>query len=535
MQRSATGCNAKRCRMRMRNLDDHCSDHKGLFLVSAVLRRTAKMGLSMEVDRFFKVTERGSTIGTEIKAGIATFLTMSYILLVNPQILGAAGLPVKAVVTATALSSTLASLLCGLTANLPVGMSPGMGLNAYLVFSQVVGMGLLLTFIGLQSSKIVVPDKETMVTMGDLLGLEPVLAIGGLAVIASLHFRNVKGSIIIGIMVTALAYFTLKDTWPTEFLALPHLQTFELDFSDLFATPKTAAWSAVLAYALVMIFDIGGAMFGLGNLAGLVKDGQVPGAVVTYLSAAASTALGALTGTTPLIIAAESAVGIKEGGRTGLVAVTVSGCFLCSMFLAPLLQAIPQVATAPVLVLVGAMMMGESTHIDWSSMMTAVPAFLTIVIQPFTFSIANGIYAGLVMSILLYVLTGSFLETLGFGGFGASKREAGAQEDLEAYVPVLDGHEYAAHQHAAAASGASAVGIVDSNGMDVQRGASSLSVPVGSLPSGSRGTPYERGSFSMYINTFGSHAASPGGLLLGSQLGAGSRVGSHMGSEEPEH
>jgi AGZA family xanthine/uracil permease-like MFS transporter len=199
-----------------------------------------------------------------------------------------------------------------------------------------------------------------------------------------------------------------------------------------------------------------------------------------------------------------------------------------------LLQAIPQVATAPVLVLVGAMMMGESTHIDWSSMMTAVPAFLTIVIQPFTFSIANGIYAGLVMSILLYLLTGSFLETLGFTSFGGSKDAGLAEEDLEAYIPVLDGPDYAAQQTAAAA-GASAVAIEDSNGINVHRRSSAASVPVGSLPHGSRGTPYERGSFSMYINTFGSHTASPGRFVLGSQMGAGSHVGSHMGSEEPEH
>jgi AGZA family xanthine/uracil permease-like MFS transporter len=175
------------------------------------------------------------------------------------------------------------------------------------------------------------------------------------------------------------------------------------------------------------------------------------------------------------------------------------------------------------------MMMGESTHIDWSSMMTAVPAFLTIVIQPFTFSIANGIYAGLVMSILLYLLTGTFLETLGFTGFGRSKEEVA--EDLEAYVPVSDGQQYEAQQEAAA----TAVAIEGSNGVAVRPRSSSRSVPVGSLPSGSRGTPYERGSFSMYINTFGSHTASPNRMVLGSQLGAGSHMGSHMGSEEPEH
>lgn len=529
------------------------------------------MGWAVAVDRYFRVSERGSTLGTEVKSGVVTFLTMSYILLVNPQILGAAGLPVKAVVTATALTSTLASLVCGLTANLPVGLSPGMGLNAYLVFSQVlglgvsvgkalagclvasgvvallavvralniilaivpdsiklavvVGMGLLLTFIGLQTSKIVVPDKETLVTMGDLLGLEPVLAISGLAVISALHFRNVRGSIIIGVLLTAAGYFVAKHTFPHEFLALPHLQLFSLDFSDLFsASPSPAAWSAVLAYSLVMIFDIGGAMFGLGNLAGLVQDGQVPGAVWTYLAAAGGTALGAVTGTTPLIIAAESAVGIKEGGRTGLVAVTVAGCFASSMFLSPFLQAIPQVATAPVLVLVGAMMMGESTHIDWSSMLTAVPAFLTIVIQPFTFSIANGIYAGLVMSVLLWLLTGRFLDTCFAGG---AKDEP--VEDLE--TPILEYAHPNGSQAAEAAgaprapaSPAAAGGIPIGPGFPRRPG--SYAGGVGSVPRvGSRGTPYERGSFTMYINTFGSHTSPRGGMLGTPQ----------QMSEEPEH
>lgn len=416
------------------------------------------MGFAQEVDKFFKITERGSTIATEIKAGVITFLTMSYILLVNPQILGQAGLDVKAVVTATAASSTIASLLCGLLANMPVGMSPGMGLNAFLVFSQVlglgvpatqalagcftaacfvaflavvkalsfilalvpdsiklatvVGMGLLLSFIGLQTATIVVPDAETMVTMGNLLSVEALLAIVGLAIIAALHYREVKGAIIIGILICAVAYFALRSAWPHAFVALPVGELFQLDFTNLFTTPKAAAYSAVLAYSLVMIFDIGGAMFGLGNLAGLVENGEVPGAVSIYLSAAIGTAVGAWTGTTPLIIAAESAVGIKEGGRTGLVAVTISGCFLISMFLAPFLQAIPPVATAPVLVLVGTMMMGECIHINWGSMPEAVPAFLTMVIQPFTFSIANGIYAGLAMSLLLFILTGNFITPL---------------------------------------------------------------------------------------------------------------------------
>lgn len=549
-------------------------------------------GFARFLDRYFRITERNSDIPTEVKAGICTFMTMSYILLVNGQILGAGGLPVKSVVAATALTSCLASFLAGVLANVPFGVSPGMGLNAFLVFSQVlglgvtpqsalagcmlaalivgalascralnlvlslvpdsiklatvVGMGLLLSFIGLQTAKVVVPDAETMVTLGDLSGsLEPLLAAGGLALIAALHYRNVRGSIIVGILATALAYFAAVGGWPTQIVALPHLQRVELDYSTLFGgsgsgaegaggvgaalnaasprrllsmlsevtsssspsltlassasrataervrlsstgggaplsveaqedealllplarhhpnapqppepkpkpnPPKTStphatqatAWSAVCAYGLVMVFDIGGAMFGLGSLAGLVRQrpdgrgGELPGATWVFLAACLGTALGAATGTTPLIIAAESAVGIKEGGRTGLVAVVISLCFAASCFLAPLLQAIPQVATSPVLVLVGAMMMGESVHIDWGAMPTAVPAFLTIVVQPFTFSIANGIYAGVLMSAALFVLTGMAWMELRRVVFGSSRgSEAGEEQGVVAGI-----------------------------------------------------------------------------------------------------
>lgn len=372
--------------------------------------------------------------------------------------------------TATALSSMLASLLVGLGCNMPFGMSPGMGLNAYLVFSQVlgadvkldaalagcmaaaglvallaviralhvilavvpdsiklatvVGMGLLLTFIGLQSADIVVADPETMVAVGDLLALKPALAIGGLALITALSYRNVRGGIMVGILATAVAFFAAAGGWPTTFVDVPHLRWGKFDWHDLFESPAPGAWNAVMAYSLVMVFDIGGAMYGLGNLAGLVKDGAIPGATRCYLAAAAGTALGAVlgawraragwwegglggrrfrgagclhaqqrlsfwrgwlgscagpasssvlrgggrqtarhahglqtcprrlrprappAGTTPVIIAAENAVGIKEGGRTGLVAVTVAGCFGLAVFFAPFLQSIPQVGAA---------------------------------------------------------------------------------------------------------------------------------------------------------------------------------------------
>lgn len=236
----------------------------------------------------------------------------------------------------------VSSLLVGLTCNMPFGLSPGMGLNAYLVYSQVlgadvaldaalagcmaaaglvallaiiralhvvlavvpdsiklatvVGMGLLLTFIGLQTAGIVVADPETMVTVGDLLALKPALAIGGLALITSLSYRNVRGGIMIGVLLAALTYFAVAGGWPTHFVALPHLRIGTFDWTSLFVTPTGGAWNAVTAYSLVMVFDIGGAMFGLGNLAGLVKEGQIPGATRCYLAACVGTALGAITG-----------------------------------------------------------------------------------------------------------------------------------------------------------------------------------------------------------------------------------------------
>mmetsp|Transcript_22407 Transcript_22407/g.48964 ORF Transcript_22407/g.48964 Transcript_22407/m.48964 type:complete len:494 (-) Transcript_22407:592-2073(-) len=489
------------------------------------------------IDKWFKLTERGTTVGTEIRAGITTFLTMAYILLVNPQILGVAGLPLKEVVTSTALTSCIASLLCGLFANLPVGIAPGMGLNAYLVFSQVlgmkvsvesalaccftasvlvavlaliralslilalvpntiklatvVGMGVLLSFIGLQTAHVVVKDEETMVTLGNLASAEVLLALMGLAIIATLHYRNIKGSILIGIVVTALAYYAVKSSWPTSFVAMPSLAFWKLDFSDVLAF-KPEAWSAVCAYALVMIFDIGGAMYGLGNLAGLVKDGAVPGAVATYLSASIATAFGSLTGTTPLIIAAESAVGIKEGGRTGLVGVTVSVCFAISLFFAPILQAVPPVATAPVLVLVGAMMMGECHHIDFTNMVSAVPAFLTIVIQPFTFSIANGIYAGLVFSLALFILSGDFIPYF-------KNLASGSADGLD--EPLLPDQE--AH--------------VSSGSADLRHGslAQTMQHAVHKIVEGQ--APFERTSHALLVNTQGTppHSSSLAGSYPG--------------------
>ncbi|GAX78068.1 hypothetical protein CEUSTIGMA_g5510.t1 [Chlamydomonas eustigma] len=415
--------------------------------------------LDRSVDKtYFQITSRGSSWGVEIRAGLCTFLTVSYILVLNPQILSAAGLPVKETTSSTALVIALTSILSGLLSNTPFILAPS-GLNAYLAYSEVlgrgvslpaalacclaasavvllltltravtlvmaivpntiklatvVGMGLLLSLIGLKTAGIVVANPETMVALGDLLTVDAALAAGGLALIATLHHNKVSGSILLGMTCTALCSFIIRQNWPTQILALPSLSHFPLDFTYL-AELQLGALSAVLAYVLVMIFDIGGAIYGLSNLAGLTgaEGGSIPGSQAVFICASLGSALGAYLGITPLIITAESAVGIKEGGRTGVVSIVVGLCFLVSLFLSPLIQALPAVTTTPVLVLVGAMMMGEAGHVDWTRMTSAIPAFLTIVVQPFTFSIANGIYAGIASSFILYVLTGDMFKSL---------------------------------------------------------------------------------------------------------------------------
>ncbi|KAG1679317.1 hypothetical protein FOA52_009347 [Chlamydomonas sp. UWO 241] len=428
------------------------------------------MGFHNALDKYFQISARGSTLAVEIRAGLATFLTIAYIMAVNPQILSAGGLEQSEVFTATCLSSIIASAGLGLFANLPFAISPGMGMNAYLAFNQVLGahatpeqalatvlvaavivaflaivralsvimhlvpntvklatvlgMGLLLSLIGMHECGIVVPDPQTMVGMGNLLTPEAIVAGVGLALITVLLSKNVKGSILIGIAAAAIALWTVRGDWPTAFFAVPKLRIYTPDFSKILAG-NGGALSAILAYTLVMVFDIGGALFGLGSLAGLQEGGKVAGSVAAYLSAAAGSVIGAILGTTPLIISAESAVGIKEGGRTGLVGLVVAACFVISLPIAPLLQALPAEATAPVLVLVGAMMMSEAANLDWTDMKVAVPAFLTMAVQPFTFSISNGIYVGLAFSVMLWILTGDFLDT--FRLWGESLKRASQQ------------------------------------------------------------------------------------------------------------
>ncbi len=389
------------------------------------------------LDQYFLLTQRGTTIGTEVRAGTASFLTLSYLLLVNPQILQQAGVRHDDAVLATALSSAVSCMIVGLCANLPFGCAPGLGLSAYLTFGLVqpgkctlaqaltccwmsgvivlvltvtgmaqqvmhvvphaikyaivVGMGLLIAMIGLVSVGMIVPNPKTLVELGPLdSSWELQLCYAGILLVASLLYHNVKGAILIGIAVMTILVWTLQHTWPTTWVQVPKYETPDYNVWDW----QSVLWvdmaqakvllPAMASFCLICIFDISGVMFGLATLGGIIDPhtGDVPGGIWAFVASAVGTVLAAWLGSTPMIVCVECASGVKEGGRTGLTAVVIGLYFVGSIFLAPLFSAVPDVATSPVLVLVGVLMMGESRKIEWDAMNQALPAFLTIIFMP---------------------------------------------------------------------------------------------------------------------------------------------------------
>ncbi|MGB5478319.1 MAG: NCS2 family permease [Thermoanaerobaculia bacterium] len=410
------------------------------------------------LERIFGLREAGSTVGTELRAGATTFLTLSYILFVNPQILSQAGLPREDVVVATAIASATATLLMGLWANLPIALAPGMGLNAYFTFGVVgamgvdwrialaavfiegvlflilavtgarsalvgaipaqikvatmAGIGLFLAMIGLQSAGVVVDHADTLVGLGDLSAPSTLLALAGLVLMAALMTRRLRGGLLYGILIVAgTAWISGISPAPESILTIPSLPRetlFALDFHGLL-TGKML--SVILAFLFVDFFDTAGTLIGVGRLAGFVDErGRLTRANRAFTADAVGTSVGALLGTSTVTSYVESATGVEEGGRTGLTAVSVAILFLLSLFFTPLLVAVPAIATAPALILVGALMMRGSKDLDWKAPDQAVPALLTIAGMPFTYSIANGITLGLVSFVLIRVLAGRYRE-----------------------------------------------------------------------------------------------------------------------------
>ncbi len=411
------------------------------------------------LERIFGLSARGTSVRVEVIAGVTTFLTMAYIVAVNPSILSQAGMPSAGVAAATCLSAGIACILMGLLANYPLAMAPGMGLNAYFTFTVVKGMGvpwqtalgcvflsgvlfLLLTlsgvrrlivgaiprplfhavaagiglfiaFIGLRDAGIVVSDPATMVTLGDLSKPTALLALSGLVLIAALQAYKIKGAILIGILAVAAAAWGLGlvHLAPAAYsLADLGSTAFQLDIPaalNLKGSLGLALVEIVFVFLFVDVFDNIGTLVAVSQKAGLTApDGSIPRLNRVLLADSTATLIGSLAGTSTVVSYIESASGVAAGGRTGLTSVVVGLLFLAAIAFAPLVQAIPTAATAPALVLVGAMMMSGLREIDWEDPGVAVPAFLTLIGIPFSFSIANGLAFGIVSYAALHLLRG---------------------------------------------------------------------------------------------------------------------------------
>nr|WP_206376977.1 NCS2 family permease [Sphingomonas sp. G-3-2-10] len=408
------------------------------------------------------MTARGTTPRTEALAGVTTFLTMAYIIVVNPAILSAAGMPVAAVAAATCLAAAFASILMGLTANMPLALAPGMGINAYFAFTVVGAMGvpwqvalacvfisgvafLLLTFagirqlilaaipphlfaavaggiglfigfIGLKNAGIVVSNPATSVALGDLHAANAWLALLGLAVIAALTAWKVRGAILIGIALTTLAGWASGHVTftpqPYDLTAIGQV-ALQLDFAGVFTGGHgIGIFEILFVFLFVDLFDNIGTLMGVTRRAGLIRpDGSIPRLNRILFTDSIATMFGALAGTSTVVSYVESASGVQEGGRTGLTAVVVGLLFLAAMFVAPYAQLVPLAATAPALILVGALMMAPLLDVDWHDPEVAVPAFLTVAMIPLTYSIANGLAFGITAYTLLKLLRGRITKT----------------------------------------------------------------------------------------------------------------------------
>jgi AGZA family xanthine/uracil permease-like MFS transporter len=275
--------------------------------------------------------------------------------------------------------------------------------------ATIVGMGMQIALVGMTSVKLVVPNKDTIVGLGDITNYQIWLSFGGLIIIGTLLYHQVEGGILIGIFIMTFATWFMEKSYPTNFIEFPDLTMHPTNFIDLTNYDPFKCIAGIAAFLFIGLIDVSGVIFGMASLAGITKeDGSIPGSAATFIAVSISSLFSAVTGGTPIIVYVESATGIKEGGRTGLTAVFIGIFFLLSIFLAPVLGSIPLTATSPIAILIGAMMMSQAEEIDWENMSDAIPAFLTLSIIPLTFSITNGILFGLLAAFFFYITTGQF-------------------------------------------------------------------------------------------------------------------------------
>ena len=404
------------------------------------------------LERLFKLSENKTTFRTEVLAGVTTFLTMCYIIIVNPMILSETGMDHGAVFVATCLAAAIGCLVMGIIANYPIALAPGMGLNAYFTYSVCMGMGvpwqtalaavfvsglvfiaismfkireaivnaipmslkfaigggigLFLALIALKNSGIIVDNPATLVGLGDLKQPTVLLTLFGFLMIVVLHQFKVRGSIIISILVlTAISTVMGLSEFKGVVGEIPSIApTFlQMDFEGLFTASLVGV---IFVFFLVDLFDSTGTLVGVAHRAGLLQDGKLPRLKKALFADSTAIVAGAALGTSSTTPYIESSAGVAAGGRTGLTAVVVGVLFILCLFLAPLAQSVPSFATAPALLFVGVLMIQGITHIDWDDITEAVPAFLTIVFMPFSYSIADGIAMGFISYALIKLCTG---------------------------------------------------------------------------------------------------------------------------------
>jgi AGZA family xanthine/uracil permease-like MFS transporter len=409
------------------------------------------------LERYFEFKAHGATWRTEILAGVTTFVTMAYVIFVNPSILAQTGMPLAAVTAATCISAAAGSFLMGGFARYPIALAPGMGLNAYFTYTVVKGMdipwqaalgavflsgiaffiltalgvrqlilsaiplelyaavaagvGLFIAFIGFRNAGIIVPDPATTVKLGDLRNGHTILAVCGLFLMGGLLAWRVRAAILIGILGTTAAALLLGvSKWTPQTYGLHDLSAtaFRLDVGTAL---HMGFAEIVFVFLFIDLFDNVGTLVAVGKKAGLFDAAhRIPRVNRILYSDAAATVVGSLTGTSTVVSYIESAAGVAAGGRTGVTAIVTGALFVAALFVAPVVGAIPPEATAPALILVGSLMCGSMAEIAWGDPEIAIPAFLTIMAIPLTFSIANGLAFGFIAYAALKVLRGRFRE-----------------------------------------------------------------------------------------------------------------------------
>ncbi|MHA6252431.1 NCS2 family permease [Oceanobacillus sp. CAU 1775] len=402
-------------------------------------------------EKLFHLQENQTTVRTEITAGLTTFLTMAYIIIVNPAILHGAGVPFDQVFMATIITAVVGTLMMGLFANYPIAIAPGMGLNAYfasivatqglsyqIVFGTVFlagilflllsltnlreilineipyslkfgitgGIGLFIAFVGLKNAGLVVPNEANITGLGDLTDPMVMLTIFGLFLTLVFYMLHIKGALFFGMIITGIiAFFTGQLQFDGFISAPPTPVFFDLDLAGVFSN---GLYTIVIAFLLVTLFDTTGTLIGVAEQGGFMKKGKLPRSKQALLADATATTTGAMFGTSPATAYIESTSGVAAGGRTGLTSLIVAGLFALSIFFSPLISVVANVPaiTSPILIIVGSFMMQGVAKVDWKTFDEAFPAFITMLAMPFTASIATGIAVGFITYPLMKLAKG---------------------------------------------------------------------------------------------------------------------------------